>query len=95
MGKRTERKHGTAPHTDAHTTLTFVEREFSEAIARRYAAHRTPGNIATHVYTRATLDECATALVALTGQAHPLAIPSSRRPEHRGQETEKGNRRVL
>ncbi|WP_063719963.1 tyrosine-type recombinase/integrase [Nocardia takedensis] len=86
---------GVTVHWLRHTTLTYVEREFSEAVARRYAAHRNPGNTATPLYTRATLNECAHALVALTGHDHPLATPTHRRPEHRGQQAAKGNTRVL
>ncbi|WP_067856976.1 tyrosine-type recombinase/integrase [Nocardia shimofusensis] len=60
-------------HWLRHTTLTFVEREFGEAVARRYAAHRDPGTTATPTYTKASLPECALALEAVTGQPHPLA----------------------
>jgi hypothetical protein len=59
-------------HWIRHTTLTFVEREFGLSVARRFAAHRDPGAV-TFIYTKATLIECAEALVALTGQPHPLA----------------------
>ncbi|WP_433634843.1 tyrosine-type recombinase/integrase [Nocardia sp. CA-120079] len=64
---------GVTVHWLRHTTLTFVEREFGEAVARRYAAHRDPGTTATPIYTKASLVECAQALVAVTGQPHPLA----------------------
>ncbi|MGN2638472.1 tyrosine-type recombinase/integrase [Nocardia takedensis] len=70
---------GVTVHWLRHTTLTFVEREFGEAIARRYAAHRDPGTTATPIYTKATLGECAQALVAVTGQDHPLATRTRRR----------------
>jgi integrase len=64
---------GVTVHWLRHTTLTFVERAFGEAVARRYAAHRDPGTTATPIYTKASLGECADALVAVTGQPHPLA----------------------
>lgn len=64
---------GVTVHWLRHTTLTFVEREFGEAVARRYAAHRDSGTTATPIYTKASLVECARALVAVTGQPHPLA----------------------
>ncbi|WP_433678378.1 tyrosine-type recombinase/integrase [Nocardia sp. CA-119907] len=61
-------------HWIRHTTLTYVEREFNEAIARAYAGHAQVGNGgATPIYTRASIVEVAEALVALTGQPHPLA----------------------
>ncbi|WP_051133122.1 tyrosine-type recombinase/integrase [Nocardia paucivorans] len=64
---------GVTVHWLRHTTLTFVERLYGEAVARRYAAHRDPGTTATPIYTKASLVECADALVAVTGQPHPLA----------------------
>ncbi|MFI2228701.1 tyrosine-type recombinase/integrase [Nocardia testacea] len=64
---------GVTVHWLRHTTLTYVERHYGEAIARRYAAHKNPGLSATPIYTAASLPECAEALSALTGQPHPLA----------------------
>lgn len=62
------------PHWIRHTTLTYVERQFGEAVARAYAGHASSANAsATPIYTRAGIVEIAEALVALTGQAHPLA----------------------
>jgi len=62
-----------------HTTLTWVERNFGFAVAEAYAGHednrrgaRFMGAMAT--YVRAGLPEVATALAALTGEPHPLAI---------------------
>jgi integrase len=62
-----------------HTTLTWVERNFGFAVAEAYAGHedngrgsRSMGAMAT--YVRAGLPEVATALAALTGEPHPLAI---------------------
>lgn len=69
---------GVTVHWLRHTTLTFVERAFGEAVARRYAAHRDPGTTATPIYTKASLVECADALVAVTGQPHPLARGTGR-----------------
>lgn len=61
-------------HWLRHTTLTWVERNFSYAIARAYAGHTEGGNVgATATYVRATLPEIAAALAALTGEPHPLA----------------------
>ncbi|MGW4370368.1 hypothetical protein ACWEKT_32455 [Nocardia takedensis] len=83
MGKRTERKHGTAPHTDAHTTLTWVERNFGYAIARGYAAHSEPSGQdgATLTYVRASLEEVAAALSELSGEAHPLTTADAEAPD--------------
>lgn len=65
-------------HWLRYTTLTWVERNFSYAIARAYAGHvdghrPTVGTTAT--YVRAGIREIATALAALTGESHPLALP--------------------
>jgi integrase/recombinase XerC len=63
-------------HWIRHTTLTWVERNFGFATAQAYAGHEDHGRggktIAT--YVRAGLPEVATALAALTGEPHPLAI---------------------
>jgi hypothetical protein len=59
--------------------LAWVERNFGFAVAEAYAGHedngrgaRSMGAMAT--YVRAGLPEVATALTALTGEPHPLAI---------------------
>ncbi len=60
-----------------HTTLTWVERNFGIAVARAYAGH-AENNLwvgVTDRYVKAGLDEVATALQALTGEPHPLALP--------------------
>jgi integrase/recombinase XerC len=61
-------------HWLRHTTLTWVERHFGYATARAYAGHTEGGSAAgtTTTYVRASLHEIATALAALTGEAHPL-----------------------
>jgi integrase/recombinase XerC len=61
-------------HWLRHTTLTWVERNFGYAVARAYAGHTDPGGDAgtTTTYIRASLQEVATALAALTGESHPL-----------------------
>ncbi|MBF6496542.1 site-specific integrase [Nocardia cyriacigeorgica] len=65
---------GISIHWMRHTTLTWVERNYSEAVARAYAGHtRRPGRNATAVYTSAGLQEIADALSALTGEPHPIA----------------------
>jgi integrase/recombinase XerC len=54
-----------------------VERNFGLAVAHAYAGHTDEaGNkgTATLTYVRATLTEVATALSALTGEPHPLAL---------------------
>jgi integrase/recombinase XerC len=65
-------------HWLRYTTLTWVERNFSYAVARAYAGHvdvaATIG--ATATYVRAGIREVATALTALTGESHPLALPT-------------------
>jgi hypothetical protein len=60
-----------------HTTLTWVERNFGYAVARAYAGHTDRGSDAgaTTTYVRATVSEVATALAALAGEPHPLAMP--------------------
>lgn len=74
-------------HWLRHTTLTWVEREYSYAVARAYAGHApapTSSLGATFTYVRAGLPEVAHALSALTGEPHPLAAtdlhPLSGRP---------------
>lgn len=66
-------------HWLRHTTLTWVERNFGTAVATAYAGH-SPGNLwrgATSLYVKASLEEIATALQALTGEPHPLALAGS------------------
>ena len=61
-------------HWLRHTTLTWVERNFSYAIARAYAGHSSTNDAGTTAtYVRGNLEEVASALSALTGEAHPLA----------------------
>lgn len=62
-------------HWLRHTTLTWVERNFSYAVARAYAGHNGNSDAGTtSTYVRADLQEVATALAALTNEPHPLAI---------------------
>ena len=74
-------RHADSLHTASagrsRTTLTWVERNFGYAVARAYAGHTDRGSDAgaTTTYVRATPSEVATALSALTGEPHPLAIP--------------------
>jgi integrase/recombinase XerC len=65
-------------HWLRHTTLTWVERVFGYGVALAYAGHaETPNDAGTTArYVKATLEEVATALAALTGEPHPLAIAS-------------------
>ena len=66
---------GISTHWLRHTTLTWVERHFGYGIARAYAGHTdNTGPATTTTYIKASLQEVATALAAMTGQPHPLAI---------------------
>lgn len=64
-------------HWLRYTTLTWVERNFSYAIARAYAGHQNSDTTtgATATYVRATIREVATALAAMVDEPHPLANP--------------------
>jgi integrase len=65
-------------HWLRHTTLTWVERAFSYAVARAYAGHSGKNDLgATMTYVRAEVQEVAAALAALTGEPHPLATPDT------------------
>jgi integrase/recombinase XerC len=65
-------------HWLRHTTLTWVERTFSYAVARAYAGHSGKNDIGTTMtYVRAEVQEVAAALAALTGEPHPLAGPDT------------------
>ena len=63
-------------HWLRHTTLTWVERHYGYSIALAYAGHKeTPSDAGTTArYTKATLEEVATALTGLTAESHPLAL---------------------
>ncbi|WP_447002348.1 tyrosine-type recombinase/integrase [Saccharothrix isguenensis] len=70
---------GVSTHWLRHTTLTWVERSFGYAVARAYAGHSaaTANRFSvTATYVRATINEVAEALSALTGEPHPLAPPA-------------------
>ncbi|HEX8344838.1 MAG TPA: site-specific integrase [Actinoplanes sp.] len=67
---------GISTHWFRHTTLTWVERNFSYGIARAYAGHTDNTGPATTTYIKADIHAVATALSALTGEAHPLALSS-------------------
>ncbi|MFI5843913.1 tyrosine-type recombinase/integrase [Catenuloplanes sp. NPDC051500] len=63
-------------HWLRYTTLTWVERHFSYAVARAYAGHTGKSDIGTtSTYVQADLGEVATALAALSNEDHPLAVP--------------------
>ncbi|WP_109526752.1 MULTISPECIES: tyrosine-type recombinase/integrase [Nocardia] len=64
---------GVSIHWLRHTTLTWVERTFSYAVAREYAGHRGKNAGVTATYVKAHLHEIAAALAVLTGETHPLA----------------------
>ena len=61
-------------HWIRHTTLTWVERNFGYAVAKAYAGHTDTGSDAgaTATYVRATSQEVAAALAALTGERAAL-----------------------
>jgi integrase len=62
-------------HWLRHTTLTWVERGYGQAVARAYAGHTDgEGHGSTGVYVKADLAEVAAALAVLTGEPHPMAI---------------------
>ncbi|WP_211247459.1 site-specific integrase [Cryptosporangium arvum] len=68
-------------HWLRHTTLTWVERRFGYAVAHAYAGHQGRSDpSATATYVRASTYEVATALAALAGEPHPLAIGSADAP---------------
>ncbi|GIH16156.1 tyrosine-type recombinase/integrase [Rugosimonospora africana] len=61
-------------HWLRHTTLTWVERTYGQAVARAYAGHTDGGGKgSTATYVRASVYEVAVALAGLTGEDHPLA----------------------
>jgi integrase/recombinase XerC len=62
-------------HWLRHTTLTWVERSFGYGVAHAYAGHTDRGTdpSTTTTYIRASIQEVAAALAALTGEPHPLA----------------------
>ncbi|MEV4824614.1 site-specific integrase [Micromonospora sp. NPDC049274] len=71
---------GITAHWLRHTTLTWVERHFGYGVARAYAGHTDRQGPATTTYIKADLQAVATALAALTGQPHPLAVEQRGRP---------------
>jgi integrase/recombinase XerC len=76
------RTQGISMHWIRHITLTWIERQFGFAVAQAYAGHEDHGRgarsmAAMATYVRAGLPEVATALAALTGEPHPLAITPS------------------
>jgi integrase/recombinase XerC len=81
------RTQGISTHWIRHTTLTWVERNFGFAVAHAYAGHtdgRGESVSVTSTYVRATLAEVATALSALAGEPHPLALPGGGRYDSAG-----------
>lgn len=65
---------GISAHWLCHSTLTWVERHFGYGVARAYAGHSDSTGPATTTCIKADLHAVATALAAMTGQPHPLAI---------------------
>ncbi|WP_433261653.1 tyrosine-type recombinase/integrase [Actinosynnema sp. CS-041913] len=64
---------GVSAHWLRHSTLTWVERSYSYAVARAYAGHTDAKGAPTATYTKGLPVEVATALADYTGEAHPLA----------------------
>lgn len=60
----------------------WVERHFGYGIARSYAGHTDTTGAAATTYIKASLQDVATALVAMAGEPHPLAHPAISR-DHR------------
>lgn len=67
------RVQGITAHWFRHTTLRFVERNFGKAVAKAYGGHSDRFSSANDIYTTASVEEVARALVLLTGEPHPLA----------------------
>ncbi|WP_282780493.1 site-specific integrase [Nocardia sp. CC201C] len=66
--------HQITTHWLRHTTLRWVERNYGHSVAKAYAGHTFQNTLgATTTYTRAGIEEVAAALVAMTGEPHPLA----------------------
>ena len=81
------RTQGISTHWIRHTTLTWVERNFGFATAHAYAGHTDGAEdrvSVTSTYVRASVAEVATALSALTGEPHPLALPGGDRYDSAG-----------
>ncbi|WP_406274567.1 site-specific integrase [Nocardia sp. NBC_00881] len=77
---------GISMHWLRHTTLTWVERTFSYAVAREYAGHRGKASGTTATYVKSYLQEVAAALSVLTSEPHPLVSahqPSTHLPSAR------------
>ncbi|MFI5586402.1 tyrosine-type recombinase/integrase [Amycolatopsis sp. NPDC051758] len=73
---------GVTAHWLRYTTLTWVERNFGYAVAAAFAGHATSRRSGTTLtYVEGTVQEVATALAALTGEPHPLALESEPSPE--------------
>jgi integrase len=67
-------------HWLRHTTLTWVERNFGYAVARAFAGHSNARDTGTTTtYVRASIEEVAAAVSALTKEQHPLAQEASQR----------------
>jgi site-specific recombinase XerD len=64
---------GVSTHWLRHTTLTWVERHHSYAVARAYAGHTDHKRGVTLSYVKGLPRETARALSALTGEPHPLS----------------------
>jgi integrase/recombinase XerC len=59
-------------HVLRHTAITRVERLAGFAVAQRFAGHAHSS--VTSTYTKADISEVASAVAALTGETHPLAM---------------------
>ena len=61
-------------HVLRHTAITRIGRIAGYPVAQAFAGHAPP--TVTGRYLHATLADVATAVAALTGEAHPLAHPN-------------------
>ncbi|MEV7624109.1 site-specific integrase [Actinoplanes sp. NPDC089786] len=70
-------------HWLRYTTLTWVERNFSYAVARAFAGHSGQRDVGTTItYVHAQIEEVAAAVAVLTGEPHPLAPPRPSAAQH-------------
>lgn len=61
-------------HVLRHTAITRVERHAGYGVAVAFAGHSQTGTV-TGTYIKATVEEVAAAVAALTNETHPLAPP--------------------
>lgn len=67
-------------HALRHTGATTIERRFGLAIAETWLGNEPPTVAAT--YTKARLEEVATAVEEISGEPHPLAVVTGGKARH-------------